>query len=322
VACIPLKRRTPRKPRIGGSSKPKALYRERRGVNGDRRVLHDLRSRSHAFKRPGFAIVRGGHSRFSEWAQTPPFYWSFVCCSRCHLPKTIDCHHLVESTAKKALLHASGPEMRPSTIAPASFEDLGGLGKAGALTGEGAPEHVKLGCDSSHRILGRGRRWDACSSRAREGTGARRSWRFPVDGLWLVPGVMAPTPTSLDGSAPNGRPHPRSLASCPGIKKYFPRRLPAFRRKWNAFVPFIPISQSDPPAQSYLRVMGRLHDGVTIPRGTAGNGDHRSAASLEIHDIADPSLGLQSLASGRTWFGNPRPALLALWADRYGAWIA
>jgi len=98
-------------------------------------------------KRPGFAIVAVATLALGIGANTAIFtVVHSVLLQPLHLPKPIGLPSFGRSTAKKAALPASGPELMTIRDRTSQFEDLGGIwAQSGALTGEGEPEHVKLG---------------------------------------------------------------------------------------------------------------------------------------------------------------------------------
>src|SRR5437773_11753023 len=97
----------------------------------------------------------------------------------------------------------------------------------------------------------------------------------------------------------------------PGFKIIFPEGS-SVPPEMDAFVPFRSSLASDPPDQSYLRVIGRLRDGATIP--LAQQEIEMIAAHLrsKFTTFAEPPLNLQVVALQRDPVRTIRPALLAL----------
>src|SRR5256885_2796399 len=109
----------------------------------------------------------------------------------------------------------------------------------------------------------------------------------------------------------NGQPTTILGVMPPGFKIIFPEGS-SVPPEMDAFVPFRSSLASDPPDQSYLRVIGRLRDGASIP--LAQQEIEMIAAHLrsKFTAFAEPPLNLQVVPLQGDLVRNIRPALLAL----------
>jgi putative ABC transport system permease protein len=82
----------------------------------------------------------------------------------------------------------------------------------------------------------------------------------------------------------------------------------------DAYVPFRSNLASDPADQSYLRVIGRLRDGVTIAQAQQEMDALAGQIRAEYNTFADPPLTLQVVPLQGDVVRNIQPALLALFA--------
>jgi len=110
----------------------------------------------------------------------------------------------------------------------------------------------------------------------------------------------------------NGQPTTILGVMPPGFKIIFPEGS-SVPPELDAFVPFRSSLASDPPDQSYLRVIGRLRDGATIP--LAQQEIEMIAAHLrsKFTTFAEPPLNLQVVPlQGRPGSKHPSGASGAL----------
>ena len=136
---------------------------------------------------------------------------------------------------------ASGPELETLRQRSRLFADLGAIwAQSGALTGEGEPEHLRLGMVTGNflGILGTNPQLGRFFERGEQGSGAPRVMIIS-DGLWrrrfgAEPRWIGKT-VRLNG-------HPtRLLESCrQGSGSAFPKDR-AFPRRWMRTYPFAPI---------------------------------------------------------------------------------
>jgi predicted permease len=206
---------------------------------------------------------------------------------------------------------ASGPELVSLQQRSRLFEEFAGIWvQNGELTGNGEPQQVKVGLVtynfpsllSSRPQLGR--------FFLPEEQGAGRN---PVvilsDGLWrrrygsdpqlIGRGILLSGRTcTVVGVMPDG----------------FRIAFPDETRMSNVevFVPFSNDLAKDERDQAYIRVLGRLRNGVTFPQAQAEADILAAQFRSEFTEYSEQSLGLQVVALQGDVVRNVRPALLAL----------
>ena len=299
---------------FGGVEQTKELYRERRGMIWIDSFLHDLHFPFRMLsKRPGFAIVAVATLALGIGANTAIFtVVHSVLLQPLPFAKADRLAIIWSIYGKEGRAPASGPELMTIRDRTSQFEDLGGIwAQSGALTGEGEPEHVKLGMVTASflGILGTRPQLGRLFLPSEEGPGAPFV-AILSDGLWRRRYGADP---HLVGRAVrlNGRPTTIVGVMPPGFKIIFPEGS-SVPPEMDAFVPFHSHLASDPPDQSYLRVIGRLHDGVTIPRAQQEMETIAAHLRSKYTTFADPPLGLQVVPLQGDLVRNIRPALLAL----------
>ena len=109
----------------------------------------------------------------------------------------------------------------------------------------------------------------------------------------------------------NGQPTTIAGVLPAGFKIIFPEGS-SVPPEMDAFVPFRSHLAGDPPDQSYLRVIGRLRDGVTIPQAQQEIETIAAHLRSKFTTFVEPPLGLQVVPLQGDLVRNIRPALLAL----------
>jgi len=299
---------------FGGVEQTKEEYREQRGLPLLDGWLQDVRFAIRMlFKRPGFTVIAVGTLALGIGANTAIFtVVHSVLLQQLPFSKADRLAIVWSVYGHEGRAPASGPELMTIRERSRLFEDLGGIwAQSGALTGPGEPEQVKLGMVTANflGILGSNPQLGRSFLSSEEGPGAPFV-AILSDGLWRRryggdPGMIGRAvrlngqPTTIVGVMP------------PGFKIIFPEGS-SVPPEMDAFVPFRSQLASDPPDQSYLRVIGRLRDAVTVAE--AQNELETIAAHLrsQYTTFVDPPLGLQVVPLQGDLVRNIRPALLAL----------
>jgi len=299
---------------FGGAEQTKEEYREQRGLPLVDGLLQDVRFAVRMlFKRPGFTLIAVGTLALGIGANTAIFtVVHSVLLQQLPFSKADRLAIVWSVYGNEGRAPASGPELMTIRERSRLFEDLGGIwAQSGALTGESEPEQVKLGMVTANflGILGTNPQLGRLFLSSEEGPGGPFV-AILSDGLWRRRYGADP---HMIGRAVrlNGQPTTIVGVMPPGFKIIFPEGS-SVPPEMDAFVPFRSQLASDPPDQSYLRVIGRLHDAVTVPQ--AQNELETIAAHLrsKYTTFVDPPLGLQVVPLQGDLVRNIRPALLAL----------
>src|SRR6266436_5784434 len=301
---------------FGGVEQTKEEYREQRGLPLVDGLLQDVRFAVRMlFKRPVFTLIAVGTLALGIGANTAIFT----------VVHSVLLHQLPFSKADRLVIvwsvygnegraPASGPELMTIRERSRLFEDLGGIwAQSGALTGEGEPEQVKLGMVTANflGILGTNPQLGRLFLSSEEGPGGPFV-AILSDGLWRRRYGADPR---MIGRAVrlNGQPTTIVGVMPPGFKIIFPEGS-SVPPEMDAFVPFRSQLATDPPDQSYLRVIGRLRSGVTIPQAQQELETIAAHLRSKFTAFVEPPLGLQIVPLQGDLVRNIRPALLALFA--------
>jgi len=299
---------------FGGVEQTRELYRERRGLIWIDNSLQDVRFAFRMLtKRPGFTFVAVLTLALGIGANTAIFTVVHSVLLQ-QLPfRNADRLAIVWSIyGNEGRAPASGLELAAIRGQSHLFEDLGGIwAQSGALTGEGEPEQLKVGMMTANffGILGTNPQMGRFFAPGEEGPGAPFV-AIISDGLWhrrygADPRMIGRTvrlngqPTTIIGIMP------------PGFKIIFPEGS-SVPPEMDAFVPFRTQLATDPPDQSYLRVVGRLRSGVTIPQAQQELENIAAHLRSKFTAFVEPPLGLQIVPLQGDLVRNIRPALLAL----------
>jgi putative ABC transport system permease protein len=299
---------------FGGFEQAKELYRERRGLTGIDNCLQDLRFAFRMLgKRPGFTIITVATLALGIGANTAIFtVVHSVLLQQLPFPKAERLAIVWSIYGNEGRAPASGPELVTIREQSRCFEDLGGIwAQSGALTGEGEPEQVKLGLVTANflSILGTNPQLGRLFVPSEQGPGAPFV-AILGDGLWRRRYGADP---HMIGRAVrlNGQPTTIVGVMPPGFKIIFPEGS-SVPPEMDAFVPFRSQLAGDPPDQSYLRVIGRLRQGVTISQAQQESETIAAHLRSKFTAFVDPPLGLQVVPLQGDLVRNIRPALLAL----------
>jgi putative ABC transport system permease protein len=299
---------------FGGFEQTKELHREQRGLTWVESCLQDLRFAFRMLgKRPGFTIITVATLALGIGANTAIFtVVHSVLLQQLPFPKADRLAIVWSSYGNEGRAPASGPELVTIREQSHCFEDLGGIwAQSGALTGEGEPEQVKVGLVTANflGILGTNPQLGRLFAPGEQGPSAP-FMAILSDGLWRRRYGADP---HMIGRAVrlNGQLATIVGVMPPGFKIIFPEGS-SVPPEMDAFVPFRSQLASDPPDQSYLRVIGRLRSGVTIPQAQQELETIAAHLRSKFTAFVEPPLGLQVVPLQGDLVRNIRPALLAL----------
>src|SRR5437879_3534516 len=293
---------------FGGVEQTKELYRQGRGLAWIDSLSQDIRFGFRMlFKRPGFTFVAVATLALGIGANTAIFtVVHSVLLQQLPFPKADRLAIVWSIYGNEGRAPASAPELMTIREHSRLFEALGGIwAQSGALTGQGEPEQIKLGMVTANflGILGAPPQLGRWFTPGDEGPGSPFV-AIISDGLWRRRYGADP---HMAGRAVrlNGQPTTILGVMPPGFKIIFPEGS-SVPPEMDAFVPFRSSLASDPPDQSYLRVIGRLRDGATIP--PAQQEIEMIAAHLrsKFTTFAEPPLNLQVVALQRDVVRNIR----------------
>ena len=299
---------------FGGVELTKEEYREQRGLPLLDGWLQDVRFAVRMLgKRPGLSFVAVLTLAIGMGANTAIFTAVHsVLLQSLPFPKADRLAIVWSVLGTEGRAPASGPELETLRQRSRLFEDLGAIwAQSGALTGEGDPEQVRLGMVTANflGILGTNPQLGRLFEKVEQGSGAPRVmiisdglWRrrFGADPRWIgQPVRLNGQSVTIVGVMP------------PGFRIIFPEGS-SVPPEMDAYVPFRSNLASSPADQSYLRVIGRLRDGVTIVQAQQEMDTLAGQIRAEYNTFADPPLTLQVVPLQGDVVRNIRPALLAL----------
>ncbi len=299
---------------FGGVEQTKEEYREQRGLPLLDGLLQDVRFAIRMLgKRPGLTFVAVFTLAIGMGANTAIFTAVYsVLLQNLPFPKADRLAIVWSILGTEGRAPASGPELETLRQRSRLFEDLGAIwAQSGALTGEGEPEQVRLGMVTANflGVLGTNPQLGRLFEKGEQGAGTPRVMIIS-DGLWrrrfgANPRWIGQT-TRL-----NGQPVTIVGVMPAGFKIIFPEGS-SVPPEMDAYVPFRSNLASSPADQSYLRVIGRLRDGVTIAQAQQEMDTLAGQIRAEYNTFADPPLTLQVVPLQGDVVRNIRPALLAL----------
>ncbi len=299
---------------FGGVEQAKLIHREQRGLPLLDGFMQDVRFAVRMLgKRPGLTFVAVLTLAIGMGANTAIFTAVHsVLLQGLPFPKADRLAIVWSILGSEGRAPASGPELETLRQRSRLFEDLGAIwAQSGALTGEGEPEQVRLGMVTANflGILGTNPQLGRFIERGEQGSGSPRVMIIS-DGLWRSRFGRDPRwigqPVRL-----NGQPVTIVGVMPPGFRIIFPEGS-SVPPEMDAYVPFRSNLASDPADQSYLRVIGRLRDGVTIAQAQQEMDTLAGQIRAEYNTFADPPLSLQVVPLQGDVVRNIRPALLAL----------
>jgi predicted permease len=209
---------------------------------------------------------------------------------------------------------SAGPELISLRERSRLFDQFAGIWvQSGALTGKGEPEQIKLGWVSSNFL-------SLLSSSPRVG-------RFFVpeeEGGTATPAIVISYELwkRRYGADPKivGQQVLLSGMSCTlvgvlpaGFKLIFPEGA-SVPPNIDVYVPFQWKLAKQPRDRGYVRIIGRMRDGVTTQQGQAELDNIAGQLRSEFHEYLEQNLRLQVLSLQGDVAHNVRPALLALFA--------
>jgi putative ABC transport system permease protein len=299
---------------FGGIEQTKENYHEQRGLPFLDGLLQDVRFAVRMLgKRPGLTFVVVLTLAIGIGANTAIFTAVHsVLLQSLPFPKADRLAIIWSILGSEGRAPASGPELETLRQRSRLFEDLGAIwAQSGVLMGEGEPEQVRLGMVTANflGILGTSPQLGRFFERGEQGSGSPRVmiisdglWRrrFGADPQWIGQTVrLNGQPVTIVGVMP------------PGFRIIFPEGS-SVPPEMDAYVPFRSNLASDPADQSYLRVIGRLRDGVSIAQAQQEMDTLAGQIRAEYNTFADPPLSLQVVPLQADVVRNIRPALLAL----------
>jgi predicted permease len=310
----PLEGRYAARREFGGVEQTRELYRERRGLLWIGTSLQDVRFAFRMLtKRPRFTFIAVLTLALGIGANTAIFtVVHSVLLQQLPFPNANRLAIVWSIYGNEGRAPASGPELAAIREQSRLFEDLGGIwAQSGALTGEGEPQQVKVGMMTANffEILGTNPQLGRFFAPGEEGPGSPFV-AIISDGLWRR---RYGADARMIGRAVrlNGQPTTIVGIMPPGFKIVFPEGS-SVPPEMDAFAPFRSQLSSDPPDQSYLRVIGRLRGGVTIPQAQQELETIGAHLRSKFTAFVEPPLGLQVVPLQGDLVRNIRPALLAL----------
>jgi putative ABC transport system permease protein len=301
---------------FGGVEQTKEEYREQRGLPLLDGLLQDVRFAVRMLgKRPGLTFVAVLTLAIGIGANTAIFTAVHsVLLQSLPFPKADRLAIVWSILGSEGRAPASGPELETLRQKSRLFEDLGAIwAQSGALTGEGEPEHLRLGMVTANflGILSTNPQLGRLFEKGEQGSGAPRVMIIS-DGLWRR--RFGAEPRWIGETVRlNGQPVMIVGVMPPGFRIIFPEGS-SVPPEMDAYVPFRSNLASDPADQSYLRVIGRLRNGVTVAQAQQEMDALAGQIRAEYKTFADPPLTLQVVPLQGDVVRNIRPALFALFA--------
>ncbi len=299
---------------FGGVEQTKEAYREQRGLPFLETLWQDLRFAFRILaKKPGFAAIAIATLAVGIGANTAIFsVVHSVLLQALPYPNAERLTVVWSIFGNEGRAPASGPELIYLRQRSRLFEEFGGIwAQSGALTGEGEPEHVRLGLVTSNflSMLASKPQLGRFFLSEEQGTYSAKSVILS-DALWRHRFGANPR---LIGQTVRLNGHPITVVGVmpPDFKIIFPEgsSVPA---EMDAFVPFASNLAQDPRDQCYIRVIGRLRKGVAIPQAQAELESIATQLRAEFTEFFEQALGLQVVPLHGDVVRNVRPALLAL----------
>src|SRR5229473_2484483 len=299
---------------FGGVEQTKESYREQRGLPFFDALWQDLRFAFRIFaKKPGFTAVAIATLAVGIGANTAIFsVMHSVLLQALPYPDSERLTVVWSIFGNEGRAPASGPELVYLRERSRLFEEFGGIwAQSGALTGEGEPEHVRLGLVTSNflSMLASKPQLGRFFLPEEQGTYSAKAVILS-DALWRHRFGANPR---LIGQSVRLNGHPVTVVGVmpPDFKIIFPEGS-SVPPEMDAFVPFASNLAQDPRDQCYIRVIGRLRKGVAIPQAQAELESIATQLRSEFTEFSEQALGLQVVPLHGDVVRNVRPALLAL----------
>ena len=299
---------------FGGVEQAKESYRERRGLPFLDTLWQDLRFATRILaKKPGFTAIAMATLAVGIGANTAIFsVVHSVLLQALPYPDSERLTVVWSTFSSEGRGPASGPELIYLRERSRLFEEFGGIwAQSGAITGEREPEHVRLGLVTSNflSMLAAKPQVGRFFLPEEQGTYAAKSVILS-DALWRHRFGANPR---LVGQSIRLNGHPVTVVGVlpADFKIIFPEGS-SVPPDMDAFVPFPSNLAEDPRDQCYIRVIGRLRKGATIPQAQAELESIAAQLRAEFTVFAEQALGLQVVPLHGDVVRNVRPALLTL----------
>src|ERR1700687_3757854 len=299
---------------FGGVEQTKESYREQRGLPFLDALWQDLRFAVRILaKKPGFTTIAIATLAVGIGANTAIFsVVHSVLLQALPYPDSKRLTVVWSIFGTEGRAPASGPELVYLRERSRLFEEFGGIwAQRGALTGEGEPEHVRLGLVTSNflSMLATKPELGRFFVPEEQGTYSAKSVILS-DALWRHRCGANPR---LIGQSVRLNGHPITVVGVmpPDFKIIFPEGS-SVPPEMDAFVPFASNLAQDPRDQCYIRVIGRLRKGVAIPQAQAELESIATQLRSEFTEFSEQALGLQAVPLHGDVVRNVRPALIAL----------
>ncbi len=301
---------------FGGVEQMKESYREQRGLPFVETLVGDLRFAIRVLGRnPGVTALIILTLALGIGANTAIFsVVHFVLLKPLPYPQGERLAVVWSIYGNEGRAPASGPELSELRARSRLFEDFAGIwAQQGALTGEGEPEQVKLGQVTWNFLPLLSAKAQAGRYFAPQEQGSSAPKVIVLsDGLWRRrfggdPKVVGQA-VRLDGV-------PRTVVGIlpAGFRLLFPEGS-SVPPEMDAYIPFPTDLATDPADQGYIRVIGRLKEGVTLEQAQAEAEQLAAGLRAMYPTFAEQSLGLQIVALHGDVVQHLRPALLTLFA--------
>jgi predicted permease len=299
---------------FGGVAQIKEAYRDQRGLPLLDTLWQDVRFALRMLARkPGFTAVAIATLGVGIGANTAIFsVVHSVLLQDLPYPNADRLTVVWSSFSNEGRGPASGPELIYLRERSQLFEEFGGIwAQSGALTGEGEPEHVRLGLVTSNflSMLASTPQLGRFFLPEEQGTYAAKSIVLS-DALWRHRFAADPR---LIGQSVHLNGHPVTVVGVlpAGFKIIFPEGS-SVPPDMDAFTPFPSNLAEDARDQCYIRVIGRMRKGVSIPQAQAELDSIAAQLRSEFTVFSEQALGLQVLPLHGDAVRNVRPALLTL----------
>src|SRR5882762_2164209 len=299
---------------FGGIEQAKEAYREQRGLPFVDTLLQDLRFAFRIFaKKPGFTAVAIATLALGIGANTAIFsVVHSVLLQSLPYPAADRLTAVWSTFSNEGRGPASGPELVYLRERSRLFEEFGGIwAQSGALTGDGEPVHVRLGLVTANflSMLATKTQVGRFFLPEEQGTFSAKSIILS-DALWRHRFGANP---HLIGQSIRLNGHPVTVVGVlpRNFKIIFPEGS-SVPPQMDAFVPFSSNLAQDAPDQNYIRVIGRLRKGATVPKAQAELDSIAAQLRSEFTVFSEQALGLQVVPLHGDVVRNVRPALLTL----------
>jgi predicted permease len=301
---------------FGGVEQTKENYREQRGLPFFETLWNDVRFGLRMLaKTPGFTAVAILTLAVGIGANTAIFSVVHAVLLAPFPYPTPERLAIVWSVyGKEGRAPASGPELTYLRERSRMFDEFGGIwAQSGALTGEREPEQVKIGQVTSNFL-------SLLSAKPQLGRffdSGEQGWGKPrviilSDALWHR--RFGADPQLIGKSVRlNSEPYTVVGVMSPGFRIIFPEGS-SVPPDMDIFIPFPGDLASQPPEQGYIRVVGRLKQGVTLEQAQIEADQIAAELRSRYTEFSEQAMTMRIAPLHGDVVRNLRPALLALFA--------